>query len=256
VGPTGSGKSTTLYAGLQALAKDATRKVLSIEDPIEYAVAGVQQTQTRPEVGFHFAQAMRAFVREDPDVILVGEIRDGETALEAIRASQTGHVVLSTLHCNDSTDAVQRLVDLGMHPNSIGSELLAVVAQRLAKRICESCRVETSADKELLRELFPAGSPPDLRCFTGRGCGRCGGHGTHGRIAVIEWLRASSAIRRAISRRLPVDELRDAALGAGLVTMRRSALELVRGGVISLGELRWVLSADRMAPERPDEPWA
>jgi type IV pilus assembly protein PilB len=256
VGPTGSGKSTTLYAGLQALAKDATRKVLSVEDPIEYAVAGVQQSAVRPEIGFQFAQAMRAFVREDPDVILVGEIRDGETALEAIRASQTGHVVLSTLHCNDATDAVQRLVDLGMHPNSIGSELLAVVAQRLAKRNCEACRVETAPDPEVLAELFPGSAPPDLRCFVGRGCERCEGHGTRGRIAVIEWLRVGPAIRRAISRRLPVDELRDAALGAGLVTMRRSALELVRAGVLALGELRWVLSADRMAPERPDDVWA
>ncbi|MGZ6088599.1 MAG: ATPase, T2SS/T4P/T4SS family [Polyangiales bacterium] len=256
VGPTGSGKSTTLYAGLQSLAKDATRKVLSVEDPIEYAVAGVQQTQARPEIGFHFAQAMRAFVREDPDVILVGEIRDGETALEAIRASQTGHVVLSTLHCNDATDAVQRLVDLGMHQNSIGSELLAVVAQRLAKRICEGCRVEATPDPETLAELFPRGAPPDLRCFVGKGCARCEGHGTRGRIAVIEWLRVGPPIRRAIARKLAVDEMREAALGAGLVTMRRSALELVRAGVIALGELRWVLSADRMAPERPDDVWA
>jgi type IV pilus assembly protein PilB len=138
VGPTGSGKSTTLYAGLQLLAQDETRKVMSIEDPIEYAIDRVQQSQVLPEVGFTFANAMRAFVREDPDVILVGEIRDKETALEAIRASQTGHLVLSTLHCNDTVDAVQRLVDLEMHPTSVSSELLAVISQRLAKRICAS----------------------------------------------------------------------------------------------------------------------
>jgi type IV pilus assembly protein PilB len=108
VGPTGSGKSTTLYAGLQVLTADTSRKVITVEDPIEYALDGIQQTQVRPEIGFEFANAMRAFVREDPDVILVGEIRDGETALEALRASQTGHLVLSTLHCNDTVDAVQR----------------------------------------------------------------------------------------------------------------------------------------------------
>ncbi len=255
VGPTGSGKSTTLYAGLQILARDTTRKVISIEDPIEYAVRGIQQSQTRGEIGFHFADAMRAFVREDPDVILVGEIRDGETALEAIRASQTGHVVLSTLHCNDATDAVQRLVDLGMHPNSIASELLAVFAQRLAKRICDGCRTEVPPDPTLLAELFPAGAPQDLRTFAGRGCARCDGRGTRGRIAVVEYLRTGGPIRRAIARRLPSDDLRAAALDAGLVTMRRSGLELVRAGVIALPELRWVLSLDRMAPERPDDPW-
>lgn len=125
VGPTGSGKSTTLYAGLQTLADDGRRKVITVEDPIEYSIDNIQQTRVRSEIGFSFGDAMRAFVREDPDVILVGEIRDQETALEAIRASQTGHVVLSTLHCNDAVDSLQRLYDLGIHPNSIAGELLA-----------------------------------------------------------------------------------------------------------------------------------
>ncbi|NNC63268.1 MAG: Flp pilus assembly complex ATPase component TadA, partial [Gammaproteobacteria bacterium] len=159
VGPTGSGKSTTLYAGLGELANDQRRKVITAEDPIEYAISGVQQTQVRPEVGFHFADAMRAFVREDPDVILVGEIRDSETALEAIRAAQTGHLVLSTLHCNDAVDAVQRLFDLGMHPNSIASELLAVAAQKLAKRLCVQCRAPASPEPEIAAEVFPNGVP-------------------------------------------------------------------------------------------------
>lgn len=255
VGPTGSGKSTTLYAGLQVLARDPTRKVISIEDPIEYSVPGVQQTQARPDLGFKFADAMRAFVREDPDVILVGEIRDHETALEAIRASQTGHIVLSTLHCNDATDAVQRLVDLDMHPNSIGSELLAVVAQRLAKRTCDACRVEVAPDPEVVAELFPDGAPPGLVSVAGRGCPRCGGHGTHGRIAIIEYLRVGADVRRAVSRGLSLDDLRRVAHDSGLVTMRKSALELVQRGVVSLAELRWVLSAERMAPERPERPW-
>src|SRR5690606_20828049 len=144
VGPTGSGKTTTLSAGLQELADDGRRKVITVEDPVEYAIDNIQQTRVRSNIGFGFAQAMRSFVRQDPDVILVGEIRDNETALEAARASQTGHLVLSTLHCNDAVDAIQRLFDLGLHRNSLASELLAIMAQRLAKRICPDCKTESA----------------------------------------------------------------------------------------------------------------
>ncbi len=250
VGPTGSGKSTTLYAGLQVLAHDASRKVITVEDPVEYSMHGIQQTQVKPEIGFAFAHAMRAFVREDPDVILVGEIRDAETAMEAIRASQTGHLVLSTLHSNDAVDAVQRLFDLGMQANSVSSELLAVIAQRLAKRVCPSCREEATAEPEILAELFPHGAPDNFQVYRGRGCSVCGGRGTRGRIAVLEFLRTDKAVRSAITHRLPVDEVRATALGAGMITMRDSALWLVQKGVIPLAELPRVLPAERMAPER------
>jgi type IV pilus assembly protein PilB len=248
VGPTGSGKSTTLYAGLQVLAGETDRKVITIEDPIEYAIDGIQQSQVRPEVGFLFANAMRAFVRQDPDVILVGEIRDAETALEALRASQTGHLVLSTLHCNDAVDAVQRLFDLGMHPNSIASELSSVFAQRLVKRICEGCRVKHTPAPELVAEVFPDGLPDGFVCYHGTGCPRCGGAGTYGRIAMVEHLAANAEVRRAITRRLSLDELREAALKAGLVPMRDHALELVREGVIALEELPQVLTPERLVP--------
>ncbi len=250
VGPTGAGKSTTLYAGLQHLARDTRRKVLSVEDPIEYAIHGVQQTQAHSEIGFDFAQAMRVFVRQDPDVILVGEIRDQETALEAIRASQTGHLVLSTLHCNDTVDAIQRLIDLGMHPNSIASELRAVFAQRLAKRICSHCRVPATPDEDLLDEVFPDGPPKGFKSFKGKGCDRCGGFGTRGRIAVIEHLEANSAIRRGVAQRLPTDDLRAFALEAGLRPMREQALDLVAGGLIELAELPHFLPPEKLAPER------
>ena len=247
VGPTGSGKSTTLYAGLLVLADDPTRKVISVEDPIEYAIDGVQQCQVLPEIGFVFAQAMRAFVREDPDVILVGEIRDQETALEALRASQTGHLVLSTLHCNDTVDAVQRLLDLGMHPNSIGSELLAIIAQRLAKRICTECREEVPPDPALLAEVFPAGPPPGFRTFAGRGCPRCSGDGFHGRVAVAEELPVTPALRMAIARQLPLDELRAVARAAGLRPLRDTALEMVTSGLIAFEELRDMIPPDLIA---------
>ncbi|MGM0767161.1 MAG: ATPase, T2SS/T4P/T4SS family [Pseudomonadota bacterium] len=249
VGPTGSGKSTTLYAGLQNLADDGRRKVITVEDPIEYAIDNIQQTRVRSEIGFSFADAMRAFVREDPDVILVGEIRDQETALEAIRASQTGHVVLSTLHCNDAVDSLQRLYDLGVHPNSIAGELMAVIAQRLAKRICTHCRQPAEADPAILAELFPEGAPANFRCFTGTGCDHCNGTGTHGRVAVVEYMEVDADIRNAISSQPPIGELRWRALDAGLITMRDSALDHVIEGIIPLSEVPRILPRERMAPE-------
>lgn len=250
VGPTGSGKSTTLYAGLQELADQGHRKVITAEDPIEYSIDNIQQTQIRSDIGMGFADAMRAFVRQDPDVILVGEIRDTETALEAIRASQTGHIVLSTLHSNDAVDALQRLFDLGIHANSIASELLAVIAQRLARRICTHCRVQAQPDPGILRELFPDHVPIGFECFEGLGCAECGGRGTRGRIAVVETMFVNDEIRNAISAQPPIAELRWQALDNGLVTMRDSALDHVLEGIIPLSELPRILPMERMAPEK------
>jgi type IV pilus assembly protein PilB len=250
VGPTGSGKSTTLYAALQNLADDGRRKVITVEDPIEYSIDNIQQTRVRSDIGFNFADAMRSFVRQDPDVILVGEIRDQETALEAIRASQTGHLVLSTLHANDAVDALQRMYDLGTHPNSIASELLAVIAQRLAKRICSECREPAEPDPVILRELFPERVPTGFRCYQGRGCKVCGGRGTKGRVAVVEYMQANDDIRNLISLQPPVGELRWQALDSGLITMRDSALDHVIHGVIPMSELPRILPQDRMAPEQ------
>jgi type IV pilus assembly protein PilB len=250
VGPTGSGKSTTLYAGLSELAKDGRRKVLTIEDPIEYSMNNIQQTWTRPDIGFNFADGMRSFVRLDPDVILVGEIRDQETATEAIRASQTGHVVLSTLHSNDAVDALQRLYDLKVHPNSIASELMGVIAQKLAKRICQECKTEAQPDPAILDELFPEGVPDSFRCYIGQGCDACHGRGTHGRVAVVEYMQVNTEIRTAISLQYPVARLRSIALDSGLTTMRDSALNHVIEGLIPLEEVPRILPSDRMAPEK------
>lgn len=249
VGPTGSGKSTTLSAGLQELADDGRRKVITVEDPIEYAIDNIQQTRVRTKIGFGFADAMRSFVRQDPDVILVGEIRDSETALEAVRASQTGHLVLSTLHCNDAVDAVQRLYDLGLHRNSIASELLAVIAQRLAKRICSHCREQVQPDQKILHELFPEEVPANFRCYVGKGCIQCSQRGTRGRVAVVEFMQVNADFRDIISRQPPLGELRWRALDAGLVTMRDSAIDLVVQGVIPMSELPRLLPVERMAPE-------
>ncbi|MGC1442622.1 MAG: ATPase, T2SS/T4P/T4SS family [Burkholderiaceae bacterium] len=250
VGPTGSGKSTTLYAGLQLLAHDSLRKVITVEDPIEYTIDGIQQTQAHHDIGYAFADAIRAFLRLDPDVIMLGEIRDQETALEAVRASQTGHVLLSTLHSNDTIDAVQRLYDLQIHPNSLATELMAIMAQRLAKKICPECIEPAEPEPEILAEFFPEGPPPDFRCFRGRGCTLCNGRGTDGRVAVTEFLQVSQIIRDAIARQLSIGELRRLALTQGLITMRDSALEHLKAGRIPLRELPRILAADQMAPER------
>ena len=250
VGPTGSGKSTTLYAGLSELAKDGRLKVLTIEDPVEYSIDGIQQTFTRSEIGFNFADGMRSFVRLDPDVILVGEIRDNETAVEAIRASQTGHVVLSTLHANDAVDALQRIYDLDVQANSVASELMAVIAQKLAKRVCPDCRREATPDPKILAELFPEGAPDSFRCFEGTGCENCSGRGTKGRVGVVEYMQLNSEIRTGISLRYPIAKLRALALDSGLITMRDSALNHVIDGTIPLSELPRVLPANRMAPEK------
>lgn len=249
VGPTGSGKSTTLYAGLQLLARDSLRKVITVEDPIEYTIDGVQQTQAHHDIGFAFADAIRAFLRLDPDVIMLGEIRDQETALEAVRASQTGHVLLSTLHSNDTIDAVQRLTDLKIHPNSLASELMAVMAQRLAKRICPNCKAPADPEPEIAEELFPEGVPADFRCFAGTGCPLCHGRGTEGRVAVTEFLQVTQTIRDAIASQTPVGELRRLAISHGLITMRESALDHVTSGRIPLSELPRILPADRMQEE-------
>lgn len=250
VGPTGSGKSTTLYAGLSELANDGRRKVLTIEDPVEYSIDGIQQTFTRPDIGFNFADGMRSFVRLDPDVILVGEIRDTETAVEAIRASQTGHVVLSTLHANDAVDALQRIYDLEVHANSVASELMAVIAQKLAKRICLDCKEPAQADPAILEELFPEGTPDSFACYRGRGCSSCGGRGTRGRIGVVEYMQVNTEIRTGIALRYPIAQLRAIALDSGLTTMRDSALNHVNAGTIPLSELPRILPSDRMAPEK------
>ena len=250
VGPTGSGKTTTLYAGLSELARDGRRKVITIEDPIEYSMDDIQQTRARPDIGFNFADGMRSFVRQDPDVILVGEIRDQETAIEAMRASQTGHVVLSTLHCNDAVDALQRIYDLNVHPHSIASELMGVIAQKLAKRICPECKKEATADPAITSELFPDGTPANFRCYEGKGCEACSGRGTHGRVAVVEFMLVNSEIRDAISQQMAVSSLRAIALDSGLATLRDSALDHVVSGTIPLSELTKILPADRMAPEK------
>jgi type IV pilus assembly protein PilB len=251
VGPTGAGKSTTLYAGLLALAQDDRLKVITIEDPVEYRISGAQQTAIDPARGIHFADAMRVLVREDPDVIMIGEIRDTETALEAVRASQTGHLVLSTLHCSDTIDAMQRLTTLGVEPLSLASELQAVIAQRLAKRICVACRMETAADPARLWEIFRDKVPSGFQTFKGRGCNRCRGTGYRGRVGVYELLPLDDGLRHLLCERRPLDDYRAAALHRGFRSLRAGLLDLVAAGVTTIEAMSELLSPERLAPD-PD----
>ena len=193
-GPTGSGKTTTLYAGLRLL-NDGTRNILTVEDPVEYAMDGVGQTQVNPKVGLSFAAGLRAILRQDPDTVMVGEIRDSETAEIAIQASLTGHLVLSTVHTNDAAGAITRLRDMGIEPFLLASTLRAVIAQRLVRRLCPECRTAHPAD-EAVAVLI--GVVPGTLLWQPKGCAACGETGFKGRIGVFEAVRVTDAIRRII----------------------------------------------------------
>lgn len=194
-GPTGSGKTTTLYAGLREL-NDGTRNILTVEDPVEYAMDGVGQTQVNPKVGLTFAAGLRAILRQDPDVVMVGEIRDRETADIAVQASLTGHLVLSTVHTNDAVGAITRMRDMKIEPFLLASTLRAIIAQRLVRRLCHSCREPVQADKSASALLgFDSGTV----IYRAAGCAECGGTGYKGRIGVFECIRVDDTIRRLIN---------------------------------------------------------
>ncbi len=193
-GPTGSGKTTTLYAGLRLL-NDGSRNILTVEDPVEYAFDGIGQTQVNPKVGLSFAAGLRAILRQDPDIVMVGEIRDSETAEIAIQASLTGHLVLTSVHTNDAAGAITRLRDMGIEPFLLASTLRAVIAQRLLRRLCPDCAVERPADAAVAALI---GVAPGTTIWAAQGCAACNHSGYRGRIGVFEGLRMTDAIRRAI----------------------------------------------------------
>jgi len=194
-GPTGSGKTTSLYSGL-AMLNDATRNILTIEDPVEYAIKGLGQTQVNTKVGMTFAAGLRAILRQDPDIVMVGEIRDGETAQIAVQASLTGHLVLSTVHTNNAAGAITRLRDMGVEPFLLAATIRVVIAQRLVRRLCPACRHPTPADLATARLI---NVPPGHTLYRNAGCAECGNTGFAGRIGVYEAIRIDDRIRRLIS---------------------------------------------------------
>ena len=225
-GPTGSGKTTTLYAGLQRL-NDGSRNILTVEDPVEYAVDGIGQMQVNPKVGLTFAAGLRAILRQDPDVVMVGEIRDRETAEIAVQASLTGHLVLSTVHTNDAVGAITRMRDMKIEPFLLASTLRAVIAQRLVRRLCDGCRREGTADASLARLI---GLEIGARVYTAVGCARCSGTGYKGRIGVFEAIRVDEKIRRAINEGSDEARIAERAFANG-PTLAQAARALVAAGL-------------------------
>jgi type IV pilus assembly protein PilB len=236
-GPTGSGKTTTLYAGLQAINSPAVN-IVTAEDPIEYNLKGINQVQINEAVGRTFALALRAFLRQDPDVILVGETRDLETAQIAVRAALTGHLVLSTLHTNDCPSTITRLVDMGIPTYLVASSLLLIVAQRLARRVCARCVEVIEVDEEVLAAHGHAASGGGrLRVARGKGCERCNFTGMKGRIALYELMPITDTIRDMIVRDASTRELRAAAQAQGMRTLREAGIARVLGGTMAIDEM-------------------
>lgn len=243
-GPTGSGKSTSLYAFLATI-NSIDQRIITIEDPIEYELAGVNQMQVKPEIGLTFAAGLRHILRQDPDVIMVGEIRDLETAEIAIRAALTGHLVFSTLHTNDSAGAITRLLDMGIEPFLVSSSVEAIIAQRLVRTICEDCREEYRPDPELLREVgFPIAEVATTRFYRGRGCEECRFTGFRGRTGIYEILVVSEALRPLIIERAPSTTIKQMACQLGMRTLRDDGWVKVRAGRTTVEEVARVTQED------------
>ena len=242
-GPTGSGKTTTLYSALSTL-NTPDRQIITIEDPVEYNIEGINQVQVNREVGLDFANALRAFLRQSPDVILVGEIRDSETAEIAIRAALTGHLVFSTIHTNDAPTTIDRLIDLGIQPYLIASSVILIQAQRLVRRVCKNCKKEVSYDPELIKELgIPEEEIPDMKFYKGAGCEICNNTGYKGRIGIYEVMSITPKLREMILNGATSDEIREAAREEGMRTLREDGIIKIKKGITTVEEVLRVTAA-------------
>ncbi len=236
-GPTGSGKSTTLYAALTRI-NDSTRKIITVEDPVEYVMAGTTQIAINPRIGLTFAAGLRTILRSDPDVVMVGEIRDPETAEISVRAALTGHLVLSSIHTNDAPSGLTRLSEMGVPPYVTSSSLLGVVAQRLVRRLCDACKQPTTCSwEELVAVGFEEDEAIGMNVYEPHGCSECRNTGYRGRIGVFEVMVVDDHITRAFLRSAPSEEIRSIALEGGMIPMKRDALDKVAIGLTSLDEV-------------------
>ncbi|NDC36809.1 MAG: type IV-A pilus assembly ATPase PilB [Proteobacteria bacterium] len=243
-GPTGSGKTTTLYSAIAELNQIGTN-ISTAEDPVEFNLAGINQAQIHEDIGFTFAAALRAFMRQDPDVIMVGEIRDYETAEIAIKASLTGHMVLSTLHTNDAPSTVNRLLNMGVEPFLVASSINLILAQRLARRVCSSCCEEITIHPETLVSAgIPVQEATQLKLKRGRGCDRCSNTGYKGRIALYEVMPMSEELRQLVLNGASATEIKREAIRLGMLTLRQSGLMRMREGVTTLEEVMRVTAGD------------
>jgi len=243
-GPTGSGKTTTLYSALQFLNSPSVN-IVTVEDPVEYQLTGINQLQTKEDIGLTFATGLRSFLRQDPDVIMVGEIRDQETANIAVQAALTGHRVLSTLHTTDAPQAVTRLLDMGIEPFLVSSALSLVIAQRLIRKICESCKEPDSVSSHQLASLgFRQEEAGAVNPMRGRGCAHCQGTGFKGRVAIIEVLSLSDELHDRILQRAPAHELKTCARRSDFLSLRASGLQKIRQGITTVDEVFMATDAD------------
>jgi len=240
-GPTGSGKTSTLYTALNEI-NDAVRKIITVEDPVEYQLKGVNQIQVNEKSGLTFARGLRSILRHDPDVILIGEIRDAETAQIAVQASLTGHLVFSTLHTNDAPGALTRLVDMGVEPYLVASSLEAVLAQRLVRVLCKHCK---EPDNSVRAQSFKTklGIPVEKTIFKSVGCRECRNTGFFGRHAIFEWMDTDEEIRQLILKSASTDQIRDAARRAGMKTLAEDGWRLVAQGITTVEEVLSVTTA-------------
>jgi type IV pilus assembly protein PilB len=245
VGPTGSGKTTTLSSALKAVQSEKTN-IVTIEDPVEYQIPGVNQTQINEKIKLTFASALRSILRQDPDVILVGEIRDHETCKIAMQAAQTGHLVLSTLHTDDAPSTVTRLMDIGAEPYVIASALIGVVAQRLVRRLCVHCRRQYTPPAETLRAMNITGADAvSIPFYKSVGCDQCSHTGYRGRIGIYEVMRVTDKLRRQIAARTPEDQIREVALSGGMISLGEDGLAKMKSGVTTPEELLRVVTEVR-----------
>jgi type IV pilus assembly protein PilB len=235
-GPTGSGKTTTLYGALQML-HTPDKNIITIEDPVEYELSGVKQMQVNTKAGLHFATGLRSMMRADPDIIMVGEIRDRETAQIAIEAALTGHLVLSTLHTNDAPGAVARLIEMGVEPFLVASAVECVVAQRLARRLCDACKKPVSVDGDVVRSHGFHIDAHTLEVFEPGGCSRCGGSGYKGRVGLYEVMTVDDEIRSLVVSRASADAIAEVATRGGMRRLRDEGFEKVRSGQTSFAEM-------------------
>ena len=236
-GPTGSGKTNTLYSALQSLNTSETN-IMTAEDPVEFNLEGINQVQMKEQIGLNFAAALRSFLRQDPNIVLVGEIRDFETAEIAIKAALTGHLVLSTLHTNDAPSTVSRLVNMGIEPFLVATSVNLIQAQRLIRRICKDCKEEVEVSKELLIEIgFSPSEVDDLRLYKGRGCDNCLNTGFKGRVGLYEVMEVTDELRELIIIGASAIELRKKAIELGMITLRESGLCKIREGITTIDEV-------------------
>jgi type IV pilus assembly protein PilB len=236
-GPTGSGKTNTLYSSLAQI-NDPHTNIMTAEDPVEFNLPGINQVQVRENIGLNFAGVLRSFLRQDPNIILVGEIRDTETASIAVKAALTGHLVLSTLHTNDAPSSINRLINMGIEPFLVANSVNLICAQRLVRRICENCKENYEASAAKLTETgFDPSEVGTFRPFRGRGCDRCSGSGYKGRCGVFEVMEMSEGLRDLIISGQPATELRKLAMKEGMLTLRQSGLQKVRDGQTTIEEV-------------------